>query len=75
MFIIRKEFLGKTVSKVEDRNPKKAMEYLARQLVEISMDSRFSIHISVALVPMHLQEMEKELVEADKPIDPSHWLV
>ena len=47
MFIIAKEFQGKEVSRVEDPNPERSMGYLQRAMLEISLDPRFSLKISV----------------------------
>jgi hypothetical protein len=47
MFVIAKEFQGQEVSRVEDPNPKRALDYLKQALIGISLDPRFALKISV----------------------------
>lgn len=72
MFVIAKEFQGQEISRVEDPNPTRALGYLKRSLLEISMDPRFSLKVSVRPFPIGVPvEEEKHLT----PFNPDHLIV
>lgn len=72
MFVITKEFQGQEISRVEDPNPTRALDYLKRALIGISLDPRFALKVSVHPRPIVMSvEEEKALV----PLNPDHRIV
>ena len=72
MFVISKEFQGQEISRVEDPNPERALDYLKRALIGISLDPRFALKISVRPSPVVIPaEKPKALV----PFNPDHLIV
>ena len=72
MFVIAKEFQGQEISRVEDPNSERALDYLKRALIGISLDTRFALKVSVRprLVVMPVEE-PKPLT----PLNPDHQIV
>lgn len=72
MFVIAKEFQGQEISRVEDPNSDRALEYLKRALIEISLDPRFALKVYVRprLVVMPVEEQK-----ALTPFNPDHRIV
>lgn len=68
MFVIAKEFQGQEISRMEDPNPERALEYLSRELVQISLDPRFAVKVSVRPFPMSQPEYHL-------PLNPDHQIV
>lgn len=72
MFVITTEFQDQEVSRVEDPNSKRALDYLKRALIGISLDPRFALKVSVRprLIVMPVEE-----VKGLAPLNPDHQIV
>jgi len=72
MFVITKELQGQEISRVEDPNPERALDYLKRALIGISLDPRFALKISVR---PRLVVIPAEEPKALTPFNPDHKIV